>query len=341
MAILIPITDVGLNAHKNEFHHFKKYISTQLDTYIPEKFRKNHTLFTKFVEYFIQFIEEYSEISSVVWDIGTTYAMNDVVSYSGNYYRARINTVGERPDLYTDSWEQTGNYTFGAYEHMLNIANYINVDFIDSEDSDFTSLYDDITTQMAETLMKNQQVYSDVSNYHVADMINMIKRFNTEKITNISFTRLISYLKQQNPSANITFGETLAELLAELSWDVATTYSSGEKVVYSGRSYVSAQDSNTGNTPDVSPLWWNDLGEYVGCDPDFLVPMEYGERFVYWINTDDFRLNSLINNVHPTGWLREVLYHPVTAEAEIEITTTAVAGMGAGIITGSFDYSTV
>ena len=71
MAIQIPTTEAGLNAFKDDFDHVRKYISTQLDRYVPEKFRNNHKLFTKFVEYFFQFIEEYAEISSSTWNILT------------------------------------------------------------------------------------------------------------------------------------------------------------------------------------------------------------------------------------------------------------------------------
>ncbi len=40
------------------------------------------------------------------------------------------------------------------------------------------------------------------------------------------------------------------------SYDPGTTYNTGDYCLYSGRTYQSLDDSNTGNTPDSSPTYW-------------------------------------------------------------------------------------
>lgn len=42
-----------------------------------------------------------------------------------------------------------------------------------------------------------------------------------------------------------------------VAWDIITTYSSGDAILYQGISYNSLQAANTGNQPDISPLWWS------------------------------------------------------------------------------------
>jgi hypothetical protein len=47
---------------------------------------------------------------------------------------------------------------------------------------------------------------------------------------------------------------------ANADWSSATTYSVGQKVTYSNKTYESLQGSNLNKQPDTNPLWWLDLG---------------------------------------------------------------------------------
>lgn len=44
------------------------------------------------------------------------------------------------------------------------------------------------------------------------------------------------------------------------TYNAGTTYALADVIKYGGRLYESLQASNTGNTPDASPLWWLDTG---------------------------------------------------------------------------------
>lgn len=46
------------------------------------------------------------------------------------------------------------------------------------------------------------------------------------------------------------------------NYDAGVTYSAGSKVVYAYKVYESIQDSNTGNAPDGSPLYWMEMLPY-------------------------------------------------------------------------------
>lgn len=47
---------------------------------------------------------------------------------------------------------------------------------------------------------------------------------------------------------------------ADANWSSATTYSLGQKVSYSGKTWESLQASNLNKTPTTEPTWWLDLG---------------------------------------------------------------------------------
>ena len=55
----------------------------------------------------------------------------------------------------------------------------------------------------------------------------------------------------------------------EGEWYAGTTYAENEKVQYQGSSYISLQDSNTGNTPEVGGTAWWDLIALKGTDGTF------------------------------------------------------------------------
>jgi len=45
------------------------------------------------------------------------------------------------------------------------------------------------------------------------------------------------------------------------NYDAAVTYAEDEYSMFANDIYISLQNANTNNTPDVSPLWWSDDGD--------------------------------------------------------------------------------
>jgi len=60
---------------------------------------------------------------------------------------------------------------------------------------------------------------------------------------------------------------------ASVQWDISTSYSTGNAVLYEGQSYNSLVSSNTGNQPDVSPTEWTPVD---GKDGDIWVQVPVG-----------------------------------------------------------------
>lgn len=324
----------------------KRYISTQLDRYVPEKFIKNHPIFVSFVKYFIEFIEEHKQIKELnIWDSTLVYQVGSIVFWKGKFYTCTMDNTAVDPSDDIFHWKSIFYNTSGSYEHINNFSNYMNIDFIvdEFEITDRFDLYDKIIEIMVEELVLDKKIYKSTGGIKYQDLVFMIKRFNTEKITRKPFNRAVNYIRNAKPEINTEFAESIPEMLTKLSWSSTRTYEIGEMVIYgTDFSYKSLLGSNLGNQPDVSPSFWQKYPKHMILDDIFSLPMEYGDRFRYFINTDDFRINNLIKMFHPCGYLLDIVYFPVyTVETLIPALGSSVQAGGVGEVAGVFDYLVV
>ncbi len=321
----------------------KRYISTQLDRYVPEKFIQNHPLFVSFVKYFIEFIEEHKQIKELnIWDSTKLYQIGSIVFWKGKFYSCIGENIAVDPSEDIFYWKSVFYNTLGSYEHITNFSNYTNIDFIvdDFEITDRLDLYDKVINVMVEELVLDRKIYKSTGGIKYQDLVFMIKRFNMEKITSKPFVRAVNYIRNVNPEVNVEFAESRAELIDKLSWSMTRTYSMGEMVIYDlDFCYKSLQNLNVGNQPDVSPSFWQKYPKHMLIDEIFDMPMEYGDRFRYFINTNDFRINNLIGMFHPCGYLLDVVYFPVyIAKVLIPALGNSIQASGVGEISAVFDY---
>ena len=344
--IVVPMTFIGTHyivATPTD----KRYISTQLDRYVPEKFTKNHKTFTAFIKYFLEFIEEYKQANPAVditWSAAATYAVGNIVWFEGLYYKCLAINVNNQPDIYTGVWEYCYYETAGVYEHITNMMNYMNIDFVTDKYvfSDRQWLYLSILNKMLDEQIYDKKIQLIASGLHYMDMIFLAKKFNTEKGTVKGFERAANYAGAMSPTAEVCFGETSADIIAALTWVNTTAYSVNDSILWgAGTHSYKCLIANTGVVPGTDPLTWSEQPPHMIYDVNLQVPMEYGERFRYWINSNDFKINQLIRSLHPAGYFLEFVYFPIYAvETILPCITRITAGIGSGIISGTFDYST-
>lgn len=343
MIVTVTLSGTAISYYVPSDSVEKRYISTQLDRHISPKFN-DHRLFRLFMKYFIEFIEEHKSLKDVpVWNSSINYIVDDVVQWSGRFYKCIADNSGISVDD-VSFWSPIFYNTAGVYEHINNFSRYMNIDAIidDFRITDRFDLYDFIIEAMVDESVYDKKIYKDAGGLRYQDLVFMIKRFNTEKLTNKPFIRAVNYLRNANPLASVEFAETRSEMITKLSWSNTTEYSIGQAVIYGTTySYRSLQDHNIGMQPDLYPAYWEQMPKHMILDDSMDIPMEYGDRFRYFINSNDFRINSLMMMCHPAGYIADIVYFPVYKEQIIvPAIGYIVQAVGTGEVSGVFDYST-
>lgn len=93
---------------------------------------------------------------------------------------------------------------------------------------------------------------------------------------NNSQVRLVRFVFSNGDAFVLEFGDSYVRFYRDRAqvkvtgspaYDVGTNYAKDQFVTYSGVQYISLQGSNTGNQPDVSPLWWRAQDAYEITSP--------------------------------------------------------------------------
>lgn len=144
----------------------------------------------------------------------------------------QLDAAGRCPDVYG-----TGNY---------RIISYTN----DPEDEDSPGeqiqVFDPVTAQGEVTGGGGSAGFADwdpAEDYALGDLVTY----------NLIYYRALAPNTGQNPATNPDYWEQFDFLVW---YNTTVTYSADDLVYYSGNLYLSEQDLNQGNQPDVSPAWW-------------------------------------------------------------------------------------
>ena len=331
MVDIVNLTGVGIDSCQyDDPYSIKKWISTQLDRYIPDKIRKNHKLYTLFIKTFIEFIEEiqfykscadaddiiYNSTSSRDHAVFTAssiiYTSGQQIFYQNRYYDVLDTVVSDSSNeiLTPDQDEMSAYYKFvdkttlGIYEHTSNINDnlYINPDYLtkDYTKTNFIDLHIQLIDEIASGKIHNIDLMHDISGQPLTDLIVRAKEFNTLKGTPVLINKFITWINDKieeiTPTGDlikrIAFGETRAGLVNNFLWDNTHDYKTGEFCIYN-------RNDDTGNYVYV----YNALTDNTGSEPSELVSCITWEYITKYMVFDDQYNTPLIFNENFVYWI--------------------------------------
>jgi len=215
------------------------------------------------------------------WKSSVAYAIDDLVEFEGDYFRATAVTTGDVPSTlvnweeYDFNWDSTSTYESGfpvtyqsnVYYSLINGNNNI------EPGTDPSAWTTEKTYVIVEQTPVNEIAVSGIANLTTSTLEFIQPFVEDEKNTLITF---VNKFRQNfiNFGVDVIFDKDLNRLLfqnihAERSieiqidviddgvdqWNRFFSYSSGDTVTYRGRIYESSISSNLGNYPNNSADW--------------------------------------------------------------------------------------